>query len=321
MGIGPLKLGLSHRPKHVSSLADAQSIPQLDGSGDVTMYDGSNDMKESGVRKKVRTSLKGVKEIPETPQASFYAESLRDDERGVDMDVSRSEAFLETPVRNGRAVVFRGNVVDRDEVKETPHAKRPGLGAPPVGFVKKHSVFPVEDAFMSAAPPLSPPIKSSVAVAHSSSPASSSQANQDADAPMSPPPKATVIANNSNSQASSSQPQDTDVPMSPEEESLHWSDSEITGHDPSDSEDDGEGINGIGFRPTPAIARSRAERRRRQLAEYKSREDKEAREARAKRIAARRRGEDASGSNEREGSEEERRRVRFAEKERAVDVL
>ena len=51
--------------------------------------------------------------------------------------------------------------------------------------------------------------------------------------------------------------------------SLHWDDSEITGHDPSDPEDDGEGINGIGFRPTAAMARDRAEKRRKQIEGWK----------------------------------------------------
>lgn len=103
--------------------------------------------------------------------------------------------------------------------------------------------------------------------------------------------------------------------------SLHWDDSEITGHDPSDPEDDGEGINGVGFRPTPAMARERAERRRRQIEGWKSREDREARAARAKRSEARRRKMIGEEKKEDEDEEAEARRVRFAEKERAMDVL
>jgi hypothetical protein len=41
---------------------------------------------------------------------------------------------------------------------------------------------------------------------------------------------------------------------SPPTDSLTWHDSEITGHAPTDPLDDGYGINGIGFRPTPAMA-------------------------------------------------------------------
>jgi len=76
-----------------------------------------------------------------------------------------------------------------------------------------------------------------------------------------------------------------DATMDIDRASLTWHDDEITGHDPDDPEDDGEGINGIGFKPTPAMAHARAERRKQQLAEYRSRE---AREARAKRSERRR---------------------------------
>lgn len=68
--------------------------------------------------------------------------------------------------------------------------------------------------------------------------------------------------------------------------SLTWHDDEITGYQDDDPEDDGEGINGIGFKPTPLQAYQRMEKRRQQMADYKMRET---REARAKR-GARRRG-------------------------------
>lgn len=64
---------------------------------------------------------------------------------------------------------------------------------------------------------------------------------------------------------------------------LWWSDAEITGHNPKDPTDDGYGINGVGFLPTPAIAKARAERRKKQLAEWKNREAKEARQKRSDR--------------------------------------
>lgn len=64
---------------------------------------------------------------------------------------------------------------------------------------------------------------------------------------------------------------------------LWWNDAEITGHDPKDPADDGYGINGVGFLPTPAIANARAERRKKQLAEWKNREAKEARQKRSDR--------------------------------------
>ena len=91
---------------------------------------------------------------------------------------------------------------------------------------------------------------------------------------------------------------------------LTWHDDEITGHNPDDPDDDGEGINGIGFRPTPAMAHARMEKRRLQMAEYRNRE---AREARAKR-SERRGGSDTQSRASRE-EEETARRVRFLEVE------
>ncbi|KAL2135306.1 hypothetical protein VTI74DRAFT_9074 [Chaetomium olivicolor] len=95
--------------------------------------------------------------------------------------------------------------------------------------------------------------------------------------------------------------------------SLTWHEDEITIYDPDDSDDDGTGINGIGFKPTPAIAHSRALRRRQQLAEYKKREE---REARAKRSLRRRGASPAPAAAAVLGGikkKEERRRVRFLE--------
>ncbi|KAL6721058.1 hypothetical protein ACLMJK_000158 [Lecanora helva] len=66
-------------------------------------------------------------------------------------------------------------------------------------------------------------------------------------------------------------------------QALWWSDTEITGHDPKDPTDDGYGINGIGFLPTPAIANARVERRKKQVAEWKAREAREARQKRSDR--------------------------------------
>ena len=64
-----------------------------------------------------------------------------------------------------------------------------------------------------------------------------------------------------------------------------WHQSEITGHQIStdDPNDDGYGINGIGFKPTPAVAWIRYQKRKQQLAEYKSREMREARQKRSER--------------------------------------
>jgi hypothetical protein len=85
---------------------------------------------------------------------------------------------------------------------------------------------------------------------------------------------------------------------SPPLSKLTWQDSEITGHlagPTTDPDDDGTGLNGIGFRPTPAMAQARAQRRRQQVLDWKARE---AREARAKRSERRRRGVGGHSSRE-----------------------
>jgi hypothetical protein len=95
-----------------------------------------------------------------------------------------------------------------------------------------------------------------------------------------------------------SQPRPRKKSPSPPLSTLTWQDSEITGHlaDPSkDPDDDGTGLNGIGFRPTPTIAYVRAQKRKQQIQDWKARE---AREARAKRSERRRRGVGGKSSRE-----------------------
>ena len=95
--------------------------------------------------------------------------------------------------------------------------------------------------------------------------------------------------------------------LTPDQAALTWQEDEITGHeiDPS-GDDDGEGINGIGFRPTPAIAAARQQRRKQQVNEWRARE---AREARQKRFE-RRRGK-GGGSRQVMSSPTTMRMVRF----------
>ena len=97
--------------------------------------------------------------------------------------------------------------------------------------------------------------------------------------------------------------------LSPDQAALTWQDDEITGHeiDPS-GEDDGEGINGIGFQPTNAIAARRQQRRKQQVNEWKARE---AREARQKRIECRRGAPDETAESVQEADATARRMVRF----------
>ncbi|GAP84996.1 hypothetical protein SAMD00023353_3900300 [Rosellinia necatrix] len=71
--------------------------------------------------------------------------------------------------------------------------------------------------------------------------------------------------------------------VDPVRAALTWREDEITVYDPEDKDDDGTGINGIGFKPTAAVAYQRAQKRRQQLAEYKKREESEARARRNQR--------------------------------------
>jgi hypothetical protein len=63
----------------------------------------------------------------------------------------------------------------------------------------------------------------------------------------------------------------------------YWHESEITGHNPDDPDDDGYGINGIGFKPTSAMAYARTQKRKQQITEYRNREAKEQRQKRSER--------------------------------------
>lgn len=97
--------------------------------------------------------------------------------------------------------------------------------------------------------------------------------------------------------------------VDPVRAALTWHEDEITMYDPEDEDDDGTGINGIGFKPTPALAHARTLKRRQQMAEYRKREESDARAKRSQR----RRGasEIATGPSEKSPS----RKVRFIDAE------
>ncbi|KAJ5551148.1 hypothetical protein N7461_005846 [Penicillium sp. DV-2018c] len=97
---------------------------------------------------------------------------------------------------------------------------------------------------------------------------------------------ATFSRKQSNSPSPSKRKQRLSPPLAhtpSEEDPLVWHDSEITGHNPTDPADDGYGINGVGFKPTAAIAWERSQKRQKQVAEWKNREAREAREKRRER--------------------------------------
>lgn len=67
------------------------------------------------------------------------------------------------------------------------------------------------------------------------------------------------------------------VVVDPVRAALTWHEDEITVYDAEDKDDDGTGLNGIGFRPSAAVAYQRAQQRKKQLSDYKKREESEAR--------------------------------------------
>lgn len=60
-----------------------------------------------------------------------------------------------------------------------------------------------------------------------------------------------------------------------------WQPSEITGHTPDDPDEDDRGVNGIGYQKTKAEAYSISQKKKKQLAEWRTREAREARALRA----------------------------------------
>ncbi|KAI0868167.1 hypothetical protein GGS24DRAFT_494770 [Hypoxylon argillaceum] len=97
------------------------------------------------------------------------------------------------------------------------------------------------------------------------------------------PPLSSRRKGNAQSQSAKEDNEEEPIITDPVRAALTWRDDEITIYDPEDKDDDGTGINGIGFKPTAAVAYHRAQKRRQQLAEYKKREESEARARRNQR--------------------------------------
>jgi hypothetical protein len=95
--------------------------------------------------------------------------------------------------------------------------------------------------------------------------------------------------------------------VDPVRAALTWHEDEITIYDPEDEDDDGVGINGIGFKPTAALAQTRAMKRRQQMAEYRKREESEARARRSQRRGC------GSGVKFRSEEQSPPRKVRFTD--------
>ncbi|KAM0277263.1 hypothetical protein ACHAQH_005921 [Verticillium albo-atrum] len=97
-----------------------------------------------------------------------------------------------------------------------------------------------------------------------------------------PPPKKKKEPVKKKAEISDSE-DDAPTIVDPIRAALTWHEDEISVYDPEDSDDDGVGVNGIGFKPTAAQTRARIAKRKQQLAEYRKREESEARAKRSQR--------------------------------------
>ena len=269
-------------PRNLDFKADHSLLPQAMG----------------GRAKKQRTSLASAKEIPETPGArGGISEGVR-----KLADIGRADVGLEMDEQSSTALGDENRPTAKRK-KQPTEMKVVVDSSSGIENISSRSAAAANGMKCKKGPPVrskSPPIPEGKAIWIDSPPGKPHLSEA--------PELVDMMESDDNGGLSDTEPS-----------SLHWDDSEITGHDPSDPDDDGEGINGIGFKPTAAMARDRSERRRRQLEQYKKREDAEARAARAKRSEARRRA--MMGEEDKAKEDAEARRVRFAEKERAMDVL
>ncbi|KAM0716018.1 hypothetical protein Q7P37_008532 [Cladosporium fusiforme] len=190
-----------------------------------------------------------------------------------------------TPVHPNRLPfnLNHANKTPTFEIAETPGCRPPAARSPTASPIARHPTVCLPPTTTSAKPKTSPKRM------------------------RSPPPPSPSTSQHSPSHASptSSTTSPSSSQNSPAPATMTWQDSEITGHEIHASlGDDGEGINGIGFRPTPAMAQARSQKRKQQVNAWRARE---AREARQRRFEKRQGCSlDVSG-----GDESQRRVVRF----------
>ena len=259
-----------------------------------THDDGGTDTGANSPRTKVADRLKELdirSSHPTTSRASEHDPQCKRVKRPSGGHDSPLQAYSPT----SEDEVFEGSKAPRfnkaenatAEVEETPDCRtRPRRSPSPTSSSPTHPI-----AYVEITPPKRVSTFQSSAIAQASS-----------DPPSSP--NKHLLASPSQGQADSVDRSASPLPskgdLTPDQAALTWQDHEITGHeiDPG-GDDDGEGINGIGFRPTTAIAAARQHRRRQQVNEWRAREAKEARQKRfeRRRIAGRGGGDAASSGD------------------------
>ncbi|KAG7124586.1 hypothetical protein HYQ44_001771 [Verticillium longisporum] len=139
-----------------------------------------------------------------------------------------------------------------------------------------------------------------------------------------PPPRRTTKKKEPTRRKTDISDSEDEIPtvVDPVRAALTWHEDEITVYDPDDSEDDGVGVNGIGFKPTAAQTRARIAKRKQQLAEYRKREESEARNKRSQRRRGSAAGLPAAViKNKAASASAVARRVRFMETEAGATAL
>ncbi|CRK24261.1 hypothetical protein BN1723_013232 [Verticillium longisporum] len=139
-----------------------------------------------------------------------------------------------------------------------------------------------------------------------------------------PPPRRTPKKKEHAKKSTEISDSEDEIPavVDPVRAALTWHEDEITVYDPDDSDDDGVGVNGIGFKPTAAQTRARIAKRKQQLAEYRKREESEARNKRSQRRRGSAAGLPAAVmKNKTASASAVARRVRFMETEAGATAL
>ncbi|KAK4549210.1 hypothetical protein LTR36_007668 [Oleoguttula mirabilis] len=218
----------------------------------------------------------------ETPRKRLKRDqSLRRRTNGYELDAD----VFSTPEFSGQSVVYSRNA-SPIEIDETPDCRSRVTSAPPLSHDRSQSPRQSFDLY---------------AIDGSENVRSSRMQSL-------PPPTPLALPLQSRDEAghSASSPMHSTEDPGLDRVALTWQDDEITGHDidPTSPDDDGLGINGIGFKPTAAMAYARSQKRKQQVNEWRVRE---ARESRQKRFE-RRRGADGT---EPKSDPAARRSVRF----------
>ena len=246
---------LATPPRHIGAQSQHDHAP-ISGSGS-PRANVAEQFKQLDIQQVRPTSLRRIE------RSGAPRKRLKRNAHVVD-NSSSSDSYVVEPLESSEQ---HGHDSDRHsgvEVGETPNCRTRTIVATPQ--------VPLEDTRAVRASSKSPVPSSELVQARVLNPRPSPSPSLDS------PPDPHVVAERSVS------PLPRADELTSDQAALTWQDDEITGHelDPG-GDDDGEGINGIGFKPTPAIAHARQQKRKQQVNDWKTREAREARQRRLER--------------------------------------